>query len=184
MAVMKDLLLDGSFATPTCLQLAVAGYFKVVGFGLLMTTVYVTVICVYGLFLAPAGFRWDIEAAKADPKTKTMLIAGGVSLVATIALLAVVAPLSHQRIRLVATPSSFVETGCYLGSIYEAILDRPQTTITYTFAGGKMLLFSQKGQRRLTVAIDGNPNASNLVEIAPGAMHKYFNNLRTTEQNR
>ena len=126
-------------------------------------TVYVTVICVYGIFWRPVGFRWDTEAAKADPKTKTMLIAGGVSLVGTIALLAVVAPLSHQRIRLIATRSSFVETGCYLGSAYAAILDRSQTTITYTFAGGKVLL-SQKGRRRLTVGIEGNPNASNLVE--------------------
>src|SRR5258708_30795175 len=103
-----------------------------------------------------------------------MLMASVLAIVATIATISLIAPLSHQRIRLIATDTSFVETGCYLGTTYVEVLDRGETSITYVLQhGDKILRLSQKGRRRLEVPIESNPNIENLVKIAPVAMRDY-----------
>lgn len=169
---MPDLLLDGSFATPTCLQLALIAYFKVFAFIAVFVAIWIAIVCFNGL-TAPGGFRWDWEAMKADPTVKPALVISGIAALATIATISVVGPLSHLRIRMIATDSAFIETGCHIGTRYVESLDRRNTTISFVLHGGKMLRFKQKGQRWLYVPIESNPNFGNLVTIAPTAMSDY-----------
>jgi hypothetical protein len=169
---MPDLLLDGSFATQTCLQLALIAYFDVFGFITFFVVVSIALVCFNGL-TAPAGFRWNLEAMKADPTVKPILVISGVAALATIATIALTGPLSHLRVRMVATDSAFIETGCYLGRPYLESLDRGNTTISFVLHGGPMVQFKQRGQRWLYVPIESNLNFGNLVTIAPAAMGDY-----------
>jgi hypothetical protein len=171
-ANMPDLLLDGSFTTPTCLQLTLIAYVKVFGLIVIYVAICVAGVCIRGL-AAPAGFRWDLKAIKADPTVKPILVVIAVAALATIATISVIGPLSHIRIRMIASGSAFIETGCYIGARYVESLDRRNTTISFVLYGGKMLLFKQEGQRWLYVPIESNPNFNNLVTIAPTAMSEY-----------
>ncbi|TGQ08995.1 MULTISPECIES: hypothetical protein [unclassified Mesorhizobium] len=174
---MPDLLLDGSLSTPTCLQLAFIAYLKVFGFIAVFVAIWIAIVCINGL-MAPDGFRWDLKAIRADPTVKPILIVCGIAALATIATISLTGPLSRLRIKMIATDSAFVETGCYIGAQYVESLDRKQTTISYVLHGGKMLRFEQQGQRPLYVPIESNPNFGNLVRIAPTAMSEYMQLLR------
>ncbi|MBZ9846169.1 hypothetical protein [Mesorhizobium sp. CA5] len=169
---MADLLLDGSFSTPTCLQLAAIAYFKIFSLIVIFVAIWVAVVCINGL-TAPGGFRWDLNAMKADPTVKPILVISGIAAFAAIATVSLVGPLSYLRIKMIATDSAFIETGCYIGARYVESLDRNKTTISFVLHGGKMLRFKQEGQRWLEVPIESNPNFGNLVKIAPTAMSEY-----------
>jgi hypothetical protein len=173
---MPDLLLDGSFATPTCLQLALIAYFKVFGLIIVFVAIWIAVVCLNGL-TAPGGFGWDLEAMKADPTVRPILVVSGIAALATMATISLTGPLSHLRIRMIATDSAFIETGCYIGAQYVETLDRKNTTISFVLHGGKMLRFQQEGRRWLYVPIESNPNFRNLVMIAPTAMREYWDYL-------
>lgn len=169
---MPDLLLDGSFATPTCLQLALIAYFKVFALITVFVVIWIAIVCFEGL-TAPGGFRWDWQAIKAGSTVKPALVIGGIAALATIATVSLVGPFSYLRIRMIATDSTFIETGCHIGTRYVESLDRRNTTISFVLHGGKMLRFKEKGQRWLYVPIESNPNFGNLVTIAPTAMSEY-----------
>lgn len=173
---MPGLLLDGSYATPTCLQLALIAYCEVFGLIMVFVAIWIAVVTLNGL-TAPAGFRWNLEAMKADPTVRPILLGSGIAALATIAIISLTGPLSRLRIRMVATDSAFIETGCYLGARYVETLDRKSTTISFVLHGGKMLRFQQQGQRWLYVPIESNPNFGNLVMIAPMAMRDYWEYL-------
>ncbi|MDX8520503.1 hypothetical protein [Mesorhizobium dulcispinae] len=173
---MPDLLLDGSYATPTCLQLALIACFKVFGLIIVFVAIWIAGVCFNGL-TAPGGFRWNLEAMKADPTVRPILVVSGIAALATIATISLTGPLSHLRIRMIATDSAFIETGCYIGARYVETLDRKNTTISFVLHGGKMLRFRQEGQRWLYVPIESNPNFGNLVMIAPTAMREYWDYL-------
>ncbi|MGX5803696.1 hypothetical protein ACWGS9_20970 [Bradyrhizobium sp. Arg314] len=177
---MPDLLLDGSFSTPTCLQLAFIAYFKVFGLIVIFVAIWVTAVCINGL-TAPGGFRWNLKAIKADPTVKPILVISGIAALATIATVSLTGPLSRLRIRMIATDSAFIETGCYIGGQYVETLDRNHTTISFVLHGGKMLRFEQQGQRWLYVPIESNPNFGNLATIAPTAMSEYRHYLASKE---
>ena len=173
---MPDLLLDGSFSTPTCLQLGLVAYFKVFGLILVFVAIWIAFVCFNGL-TAPGGFRWNLEAIKADPTVRPILFVSGIAALATIATISLTGPFSHLRIKMVVTDSAFIETGCFIGALYVETLDRKSTTISFVLHGGKMLRFQQEGQRSLYVPIESNPNFGNLVMIAPTAMRDYRDDL-------
>ena len=108
---------------------------------------------------------------------RPLLFVSGIAALATIATVSLVGPLSHLRIKLVATDSAFIETGCYLGARYVETLDRKRTAISFVLYGGKMLRFQQQGLRWLYVPIESNPNSRNLVMVAPEAMRDYWEYL-------